>query len=73
MVLDIGLDAICIAFFLMLYISKTTYGRFLSRDSLEFWYYRILILMTGNLEDAKTAVDSLSIWYEKYIHLLLLV
>ncbi|WZZ91674.1 hypothetical protein YC2023_120253 [Brassica napus] len=45
----------------MLYISKATYGRFLSRDSLEFWYYRILILMTGNLEDAKTAVDSLSI------------
>lgn len=28
---------------------------------LEFWYYRILIVMTGNLEDAKTAVDSLSI------------
>ncbi|KAI9124958.1 hypothetical protein K1719_003574 [Acacia pycnantha] len=28
---------------------------------LENWYYRILILMTGNLENAKIAVDALSI------------
>ncbi|WZZ38039.1 hypothetical protein YC2023_034298 [Brassica napus] len=28
---------------------------------LENWYYKILILMTGNLKDAKIAVDS--IWY----------
>ncbi|CAN6838912.1 unnamed protein product [Brassica oleracea] len=28
---------------------------------LESWYYKILILMTGNLEDTKIAVDSLSI------------
>ncbi|KAL1209032.1 Protein DETOXIFICATION 28 [Cardamine amara subsp. amara] len=28
---------------------------------LENWYYRILIVMTGNLEDAKIAVDSISI------------
>ncbi|CAN6805692.1 unnamed protein product [Brassica oleracea] len=28
---------------------------------LESWYYEILILMTGNLKDAKIAVDSLSI------------
>ncbi|CAF1696911.1 hypothetical protein Bca52824_005535 [Brassica carinata] len=28
---------------------------------LENWYYKILILMTGNLKDAKIAVDSLSI------------
>ncbi|KAF8080610.1 hypothetical protein N665_0932s0010 [Sinapis alba] len=28
---------------------------------LESWYYKILILMTGNLKDAKIAVDSLSI------------
>ncbi|CAN8256722.1 unnamed protein product [Cochlearia groenlandica] len=28
---------------------------------LEYWYYRILIVMTGNLEDTKIAVDSLSI------------
>ncbi|KAK2969627.1 hypothetical protein RJ640_011332 [Escallonia rubra] len=28
---------------------------------LENWYYRILILMTGNLKDAKIAVDALSI------------
>ncbi|WOH07036.1 hypothetical protein DCAR_0626465 [Daucus carota subsp. sativus] len=28
---------------------------------LENWYYRILILMTGNLEDATLAVDALSI------------
>ncbi|KAI9124933.1 hypothetical protein K1719_003549 [Acacia pycnantha] len=28
---------------------------------LENWYYRILILMTGNLENAKVAVDALSI------------
>ncbi|KAF8080611.1 hypothetical protein N665_0932s0011 [Sinapis alba] len=28
---------------------------------LEYWYYRILIMMTGNLKDTKIAVDSLSI------------
>ncbi|KAJ4883090.1 MATE efflux family protein [Raphanus sativus] len=28
---------------------------------LEYWYYRILIVMTGNMEDTKIAVDSLSI------------
>ncbi|XP_073150401.1 protein DETOXIFICATION 27-like [Henckelia pumila] len=28
---------------------------------LENWYYRILILMTGNLENAKIAVDALSV------------
>ncbi|KAG5408242.1 hypothetical protein IGI04_004561 [Brassica rapa subsp. trilocularis] len=28
---------------------------------LEYWYYRILIVMTGNLKDTKIAVDSLSI------------
>ncbi|KAI6692128.1 hypothetical protein NL676_019838 [Syzygium grande] len=28
---------------------------------LESWYYKFLILMTGNLEDAKIAVDALSI------------
>ncbi|XP_056859940.1 protein DETOXIFICATION 28-like isoform X1 [Raphanus sativus] len=28
---------------------------------LETWYYKILILMTGNLEDTKIAIDSLSI------------
>ncbi|XP_004299688.1 PREDICTED: protein TRANSPARENT TESTA 12-like [Fragaria vesca subsp. vesca] len=28
---------------------------------LEFWYYRILIVMTGNLSDATIAVDALSI------------
>ncbi|XP_048625328.1 protein DETOXIFICATION 28 isoform X3 [Brassica napus] len=28
---------------------------------LENWYYRILIVMTGNLQDAKIAVDSMSI------------
>ena len=38
------------------------------RDSLESWYYKILILMTGNLEDTKIAVDSLSIWYVKCIY-----
>ncbi|KAF2581012.1 hypothetical protein F2Q68_00000336 [Brassica cretica] len=32
---------------------------------LESWYYKILILMTGNLKDAKIAVDSLSIWHKK--------
>ncbi|WZZ38040.1 hypothetical protein YC2023_034299 [Brassica napus] len=31
------------------------------RDSLEYWYYRILIMMAGNLEDSKIAVDSVSI------------
>eukprot|EP01018_Ginkgo_biloba_P000339 Gb_27609 [translate_table: standard] len=28
---------------------------------LEIWYYRVLVLMTGNLKDTKVAVDSLSI------------
>ena len=32
--------------------------------SLENWYYRILIVMTGNLDNAKIAVDALSVWYE---------
>ena len=31
--------------------------------SLENWYYRILILMTGFLQNATLAVDALSIWY----------
>jgi MATE family multidrug resistance protein len=30
---------------------------------LENWYYRILVLLTGNLPDAAIAVDALSIWY----------
>jgi hypothetical protein len=30
--------------------------------SLENWYYRILVLLTGNLKDAAIAVDALSIW-----------
>lgn len=30
--------------------------------SLENWYYRILILLTGNLKNAAIAVDALSIW-----------
>ncbi|XP_068641885.1 protein DETOXIFICATION 27-like isoform X1 [Aristolochia californica] len=29
---------------------------------LENWYYRVLILLTGNLKNAKVAVDALSIW-----------
>ncbi|TVU25993.1 hypothetical protein EJB05_28517 [Eragrostis curvula] len=29
---------------------------------LENWYYRILILLTGNLKNAAVAVDALSIW-----------
>lgn len=35
---------------------------FFKWNSLENWYYRILIVMTGNLENAKIAVDALSIW-----------
>ena len=31
-------------------------------NSLENWYYRILVLLTGNLPDSQVAVDSLSIW-----------
>jgi len=34
--------------------------------SLENWYYRILILLTGNLKNAAIAVDALSIWYGDY-------
>ncbi|KAH0861181.1 hypothetical protein HID58_089442 [Brassica napus] len=38
------------------------YGNSLSSlHSLEYWYYKILIVMTGNMEDTKIAVDSLSI------------
>lgn len=36
-------------------------------NSLEFWYYRILVLMTGNLKDATIAVDALSVWYVKIL------
>uniref|UniRef100_M4EIH3 Polysaccharide biosynthesis protein C-terminal domain-containing protein n=1 Tax=Brassica campestris TaxID=3711 RepID=M4EIH3_BRACM len=43
-----------------IYKNTNSYGM-LFRDSLESWYYKILILMTGNLEDTKIAVDSLSI------------
>lgn len=35
--------------------------------SLENWYYRILILMTGYLKNATVAVDALSIWYEVFL------
>ena len=31
--------------------------------SLENWYYRILVLLTGNLKDAQVAIDALSIWF----------
>ncbi|PSS30146.1 Protein DETOXIFICATION like, partial [Actinidia chinensis var. chinensis] len=34
---------------------------FIFVDSLENWYYRVLILMTGNLKNAEIAVDALSI------------
>lgn len=30
---------------------------------MENWYYRILILLTGNLKNAEIAVDALSVWY----------
>ena len=58
------------AFFLFGFAIETqllTVDLFVYRDSLESWYYKILILMTGNLKDAKIAVDSLSIWYARYI------
>ncbi|KAH7520482.1 hypothetical protein FEM48_Zijuj08G0148500 [Ziziphus jujuba var. spinosa] len=29
---------------------------------LEYWYYKILVLMTGNLENSEIVVDALSIW-----------
>ncbi|MCI60926.1 protein TRANSPARENT TESTA 12-like [Trifolium medium] len=29
---------------------------------MENWYYRILLLMTGQLENATVAVDALSVW-----------
>eukprot|EP01018_Ginkgo_biloba_P028673 Gb_13391 [translate_table: standard] len=43
-------------------------------NSLEFWYYRVLVLLTGNLNDPRIAVDSLSICmnvngWEMMIHL----
>ena len=31
--------------------------------SLENWYYRILILITGNVKNAAIALDAVSIWY----------
>jgi MATE family multidrug resistance protein len=31
--------------------------------SLEVWYYRVLVLLTGYLKNAEIAVDALSIWY----------
>lgn len=54
--------------FLLVYRSE---HNFLTTDlyqySLENWYYRMLIVMTGNLEDARIDVDSMSIWYVKYM------
>ena len=38
--------------------------------SLEFWYYKVLMLMTGYLKDATIAVDALSIWFETCLDLL---
>lgn len=34
---------------------------------MENWYYRILVLMTGNLKNAEIAVDALSIWYALFL------
>eukprot|EP01018_Ginkgo_biloba_P020287 Gb_31018 [translate_table: standard] len=34
----------------------------------EVWYYRLLLLLTGNLKNPQVAVDSLSIWYEVTHH-----
>ncbi|KAK6923344.1 Multi antimicrobial extrusion protein [Dillenia turbinata] len=39
---------------------------------LESWYYKILILMTGNLKNAEIAVDALSIWYDSFNYLVIL-
>lgn len=39
------------------------YFTFLCKCSLENWYYRILILLTGNMKNAEVAVDALSIWF----------
>ncbi|WOK94336.1 hypothetical protein Cni_G03038 [Canna indica] len=43
-------------------MSQTPESSLLIWCSLENWYYRILILLIGNLKNAKTAVDALSIW-----------
>jgi hypothetical protein len=47
------------------YIYKLADNEFslISLNNLEIWYYRVLILLTGHLADAETALDSLSIWY----------
>ena len=41
--------------------------------SLENWYYRILILMTGNWKNAELAVDALSVWCVVFSNSTLLV
>lgn len=48
----------------IVYINVMTHSFFLFFDgnSLENWYYRILVLLTGNLKNAEIAVDALSIW-----------
>lgn len=51
------------------------------RCSLENWYYRVLILMTGNLQNAEIEVDALSIWYispssytnQNFVHIVLIL
>ncbi|GMP25941.1 hypothetical protein CsSME_00002584 [Camellia sinensis var. sinensis] len=40
---------------------------------LENWYYRILVLMTGNLQNAEIAVDALSIWLATYLFIITFV
>ena len=31
--------------------------------SLELWYNTILVLLTGNMENAEVQIDALAIWY----------
>ena len=52
-----------ISFIIYLFIYYFYVGVVGDLYSLENWYYRILILMTGYLQNATLAVDALSIWY----------
>lgn len=48
-------------FFLNLILTYSFY-------SLEVWYSSILVLLTGNMKDAKVALSSMSIWYNSLSH-----
>lgn len=43
-------------------IAHTNYGMYLNLNSLELWYYAIVLLLAGYLKNTLVAISAFSIW-----------